>query len=296
MSLTLKDLSYGKPTWCPGCGHYAVLNAIQRAIIDLGLKKEETACVTGIGCSSKLSEYLDTYGYHTIHGRSIPSATGVKLANPNLNVIAAGGDGDGLGIGGGHFIHAIRRNVDITYILMNNQIYSLTKGQTSPTSDRGFITKTSPDGAEETPINPLLLALAAGASFVASGFSADVAGLSKMIAAGIKHKGFSFINVLSPCVTFNKLNTYNFYKEHTYNIEESESETDSGLKYDPKSYEFAVNTAMNYFAQKPLGILFNIEVPVFKETWLSEHPVPPANQSITDTSQYRKLMKQYCRE
>lgn len=296
MTITTKELSYGKPTWCPGCGHFAVLNALQRAIIELGLKKENIACVTGIGCSSKLSEYLDTYGYHTIHGRSIPSAAGVKLANPGLEVIAAGGDGDGFAIGCGHFVHAVRRNIDITYILMNNQVYSLTKGQTSPTSDRGFVTKTSPDGAEETPINPLLLALAAGASFVASGFSSDVAGLSKIIAAGIRHKGFSFINVMSPCVTFNKLNTYDWYKRNTYNIEESESELDSGIKYNPKSYEFAMEVAMNFFIRKPVGILFDVEVPVFKETWLSQYPVAPANQQINDISQYHKLMKQYCRE
>ena len=164
--LTTNELTYGKPTWCPGCGHYAVLNDIQRAVIELGLKKEETVCVSGIGFSSKLPEYLDVYGFHTMHGRSLPHAQGVKLANPELTVINVGGDGDGFAIGCGHFVHAARRNVDITYILMNNQIYSLTKGQTSPTSDRGFITKTSPEGAEEAPVNTLLMALIAGATFV----------------------------------------------------------------------------------------------------------------------------------
>lgn len=286
---TTKDLSCGKPTWCPGCGHFAVLNAVQRATIELGLKKEEVVCVTGIGCSSKLSEYLDTYGFHTIHGRSLPIATGVKLANPQLTVIDAGGDGDGFAIGCGHFVHAARRNVDITYVLMNNQIYSLTKGQTSPTSDRGFITKTSPEGAEETPINVLFMALTAGATFVASGFSSDVAGLGKIIARGIKHKGFSFINVISPCVTFNKLNTYDWYKRHVYNIEEEPG-------YDPLSYDFALKTAMEYFERKPLGVLFECETPVFREVIMSRNPVPPARQDISDAKKYSALMEQYLRK
>jgi len=287
--LTTKDLSCGKPTWCPGCGDFAVLNAVQRAIIELGLKKEEVACVTGIGCSSKLSEYLDTYGFHTIHGRSLPIATGVKLANPQLTVIDAGGDGDGFAIGCGHFVHAARRNVDITYILMNNQIYSLTKGQASPTSDRGFITKTSPEGVEETPINVLFMALTAGATFVASGFSSDVVGLGKIIARGIKHKGFSFINVISPCVTFNKLNTYDWYKRCVYNVEDEPG-------YDPLSYDFALKTALEYFERKPIGVLFECETQVFREVIMSRNPIPPARQDISDAKKYSALMEQYLRK
>lgn len=286
MTLTTKDLSMGKPTWCPGCGHFAALNAIQRAIIDLGLSREETACVTGIGCSSKLSEYLDTYGFHTIHGRSLPIAQGVKLANPKLTVIAAGGDGDGFAIGCGHFVHAARRNIDITYVLMNNQIYSLTKGQTSPTSDRGFVTKTSPDGAEETPINVVQMALTAGATFVATGFSSDVAGLSQMIAAGIRHKGFSFINVISPCVTFNKLNTYESYKRQSEKVEAIEG-------YDPQSWEAAMAIASNYFVTKPLGILFKCETQTFREVHMSKTPVPPALQDISDTARHAGLFDAY---
>lgn len=286
MTMTIKDLSCGKPTWCPGCGHFAVLNALQRAIIDMDLTREEVACVTGIGCSSKLSEYIDVYGFHTIHGRSLPIAQGVKLANPKLTVIAAGGDGDGTAIGCGHFVHAARRNIDITYIMMNNQVYSLTKGQTSPTSDRGFVTKTSPDGAEEAPINVMHLALTAGATFVATGFSSDVMGLSRIIAAGIAHKGFSFINVISPCVTFNKLNTYEQYKNQVYNVEELPG-------YDPLSYEKAINIALEYFVRKPLGIIYKMETSTFRDAFISAHPIPPARQDISNFENIVGMSRQY---
>ncbi|OGM04198.1 MAG: hypothetical protein A2008_10370 [Candidatus Wallbacteria bacterium GWC2_49_35] len=286
--LTTNELTYGKSTWCPGCGHYAVLNAIQRAVIELGLKKEETVCVSGIGCSSKLPEYLDVYGFHTMHGRSLPHAQGVKLANPELTVINVGGDGDGFAIGCGHFVHAARRNVDITYILMNNQIYSLTKGQTSPTSDRGFITKTSPEGAEEAPVNTLLMALTAGATFVGCGFSSEVTGLGSLIASAVKHKGFSFINVMSPCVTFNKLNTYDSYKKQSYKFEETTG-------YDPQSYEKAIEAALGYFERKPLGLLFKTETSVFKEVHMSEHPIAPAMQDISDPKKHSNLMERYLR-
>ena len=286
--LTINELTHSKPTWCPGCGHFAVLNAISRAVIECGLKKEETVCVSGIGCSSKLPEYLDTYGFHTIHGRSLPHAQGVKLANPALTVIDIGGDGDGFAIGCGHFIHAARRNVDITYILMNNQIYSLTKGQTSPTSDRGFITNTSPEGAEEAPVNVLLMALTAGATFVGCGFSSDVTGLGSLIAAAIKHKGFSFINVISPCVTFNKLNTYDSYKKQCYKLSDISD-------YDPQSYEKAIEAALGYFEKKPLGLLFQTETSVFKETHMSLHPISPAMQDISTPKKHRHLMQKYLR-
>lgn len=284
----INDFAHSKPTWCPGCGHFAVLNALSRAIIECGLKKEETVCVSGIGCSSKLPEYLDTYGLHTIHGRSLPHAQGVKLANPALTVISVGGDGDGFAIGCGHFIHAARRNVDITYILMNNQVYSLTKGQTSPTSDRGFITKTSPEGVQEAPVNVLLTALTAGATFVGCGFSSDVAGLGSLIAAGIKHRGFSFINVISPCVTFNKLNTYDSYKKQSYKLSDIAG-------YDPHSYEKAIETAAGYFEKKPLGLLFKTETSVFKETHISEHPIAPAMQDIFNPQKHSHLMQKYLR-
>ena len=208
----LADFKAEKPTWCPGCGDFGVLNALQRAAVGLGLDPEDMVVVSGIGCSGKLSAYFGSYGLHTIHGRSLPTAQGVKLANRELTVLAAGGDGDGFGIGMGHFIHAMRRNVDITYLVMDNHIYGLTTGQTSPTSDTGMVTKTAPRGAIEQPVHPVSLALVTGCGFVAQGFSGDIGQLADIIGRAITHRGFSFVNIFSPCVTYNKQNTYEYYK------------------------------------------------------------------------------------
>ena len=207
-----------KPTWCPGCGDYAVQGALQKAAVELGLEPNELAIVCGIGCSGRFSGYIYAYGMHTTHGRALPFAQGLKLANPKLNVIACGGDGDGMAIGLGHTFHAIRRNVNITYVLMDNHVYGLTKGQTSPRSDLGFKTKTTPRGNIETPVDTLEMAMAAGATFVAQGFSLQMQELTDLIVAAVKHPGFSLVNVFSPCVTFNKVNTYDWFKEKLVDI------------------------------------------------------------------------------
>ena len=209
-----------KQNWCPGCGDFSVQAAIQRALGNLGRAPHEVVIVSGIGCSSRLPGYINAYGFHSIHGRSLPLAQGVKLANPALTVLACGGDGDGFAIGMGHTIHAMRRNLDITYIVMDNHVYGLTKGQVSPRSDRGFVTKTSPDGSAETPVSALELALSAGAGFVAQGFSKELNELASLIEAGIRHVGFSFINVFSPCVTFNKVNTYDWYSQRLQKVDD----------------------------------------------------------------------------
>lgn len=213
-SLTLKDYKGDAPTWCPGCGHYSVMAGLQKALLNLGIAPHEAVIVTGIGCSSKVSEYTRTYGFHTIHGRSLPVAQGVKMARPELTVIAAGGDGDGYGIGVGHFIHAVRRNMNITYIVMDNNIYGLTKGQTSPRSAHDFITKTTVKGNKEYPVDALSTAIANGGTFVAQAFSGDIKGMTEIIEKAIQHQGFSLVNIFSPCVTYNKVNTYDFYKGH----------------------------------------------------------------------------------
>ena len=207
-----------KPNWCPGCGDYAVQAALQQAAVKLGLEPHQLAIVCGIGCSGRLSGYVYTYGMHTTHGRALPFAQGLKLANPKLTVVACGGDGDGMAIGLGHTYHAIRRNVNLTYILMDNHVYGLTKGQTSPRSDWGFKTKTTPEGNIETPVATLEMALSAGASFVAQGFSTELQQLVDLIVAAVKHPGFSLVNVFSPCVTFNKVNTYDWFKERLLDI------------------------------------------------------------------------------
>ncbi len=191
-----------KPIWCPGCGDFGVLQAIYRALAAIGRPPHEIAFISGIGCSSRIPGYTTAYGFNTVHGRALPIAQGIKLANPDLLVLGAGGDGDGFSIGGGHVAHAIRRNVDITYIVMDNQIYGLTKGQLSPTSTRGRVTVTSSFGSLEAPVNPLMYVLGYGCEFVAQGTPADMAGLAKVIEEGIRYPGFAFINVQSPCVTY----------------------------------------------------------------------------------------------
>src|SRR5580765_6163736 len=191
-----------KPIWCPGCGDFGVLQAIYRALTGVGRPPHEVAFISGIGCSSRIPGYTTAYGFNTVHGRALPIAQGIKLARPDLLVLAAGGDGDGFSIGGGHVPHAIRRNADITYIVMDNQIYGLTKGQLSPTSQKGRKTVTSSYGSLESAVNPLLYVLAYGAPFVAQGTPADMAGLAAVIEEAIRYPGFSFVNVQSPCVTF----------------------------------------------------------------------------------------------
>ncbi len=191
-----------KPVWCPGCGDFGVLAAFTQAFSALGLRKENIVIVTGIGCSSRIAGYLNVYGFNSIHGRTLPIATGVKIANPHLTVIAAGGDGDAYSIGIGHIPHAARRNIDITYLVMDNEIYGLTKGQQSPTSPLGIYSSSTPLGTYERPLNTLEMLLSFNATFVAQAFSGDTKHLVELIIKAIKHKGFSFINCISPCPTY----------------------------------------------------------------------------------------------
>ncbi len=228
-----------KPNWCPGCGDFSIQAAIQRAAANVGLEPEQLAVISGIGCSGRISGYINAYGLHGIHGRALPIAQGVKLANRELTVIASGGDGDGFAIGMGHTVHAIRRNVNMTYIVMDNQIYGLTKGQTSPRSAEGFKTKSTPEGSIESVLSPLEIALSAGATFVAQSFSSDLKQLTALIEAGIKHEGFSLINVFSPCVTFNKVNTYDWFKENIVNLD-----GEAGEGYDPSNRLAAMTKIM----------------------------------------------------
>src|SRR5713226_7783307 len=210
--LTVKDLK-GKvdPDWCPGCGDFGVLSALKQAIAELGLRPHEVMTISGIGCSSNLPGYINTYGMHTLHGRALAVATGAALANHEMKVVVTGGDGDGFGIGGNHFLHTMRRNVDLTYIVMDNQIYGLTTGQTSPTSVKGMKTKSTPYGNVENPINPVPLAMVGGAINVARGFSGKQKHLVELLKGAIQHKGFSLVDVFSPCVTYNKDNTYQWF-------------------------------------------------------------------------------------
>ena len=195
-------LSAIKPIWCAGCGDFYVLAALADSLVEQGLQTHDVAVVSGIGCSSRIPGYMSTYGFNSIHGRAVPIATGLKLARPDITVVCAAGDGDAFSIGGGHLIHGVRRDVDLTYIVMDNGIYGLTKGQASPTTPRGAITKTSEGGAGELPVNPLELMLTYGAGFVAQAYAADQRGMQKLFTQAMAYPGFSYVNVISPCPTF----------------------------------------------------------------------------------------------
>ena len=247
--LTIKDMK-GKvdPDWCPGCGDFGVLNALKQAIAELGLYPHEVMTISGIGCSSNLPGYINTYGMHTLHGRSLAVATGAALANHEMKVVVTGGDGDGYGIGGNHFVHSARRNIDLTYLVMDNQIYGLTTGQTSPTSLKGMKTKSAPQGSVENPITPIPMAIAAGATYVARGYSGQIKHLVELIKGGIMHKGFSLIDIFSPCVTFNHDNTHDFFKQKTVKLEE--------LGHDPTDFHAAMDRGYEWGEEIPIGLFW----------------------------------------
>jgi 2-oxoglutarate/2-oxoacid ferredoxin oxidoreductase subunit beta len=248
--LTIADMK-GKvdPDWCPGCGDFGVLAALQKALVELQIPAHNVVTISGIGCSSNLPGYINTYGMHTLHGRALAVATGLKLANHGLTVIVTGGDGDGFGIGGNHFMHTMRRNVDLLYIVMDNQIYGLTTGQTSPTSRVGMKTKSMPFGNIEAPINPISLALAAGATFVARGFSGEQKHLTELMKRGIEHKGFSFLDVFSPCVTYNHDNTYQWFRPRVKKLEDDPV-------YDAGDWTAAMEKSLLWGEEIPIGKFF----------------------------------------
>ncbi len=250
--LTAKDFKGNvEPDWCPGCGDFGVLNSLQRACAELGLKPHEILTVSGIGCSSNFPGYINAFGMHTLHGRSLAVATGAQMANHELTVIATGGDGDGYGIGGNHFTHTARRNVNITYIVMNNQIYGLTTGQVSPTSSVGMKTKSTPFGSVEFPLNPLTSAIMNGATFVARGFSGDIRQLTSLMSQAIQHKGFALLDVFSPCVTFNLDNDHPFFKQRVKKLEDD--------AHDPSDWKAACEKAMEWGDTIYTGLFFKVE-------------------------------------
>ena len=261
-----------KSTWCPGCGDFAVLRGLQTALTVLKINPKDVLVVSGIGCSSNLPGFLKSYAFHGLHGRPVPVASGAKLANHELNVIVTSGDGDGYGIGLGHFIHAMRRNVDITYIVMNNQVYGLTTGQASPTAEKSMITKSSPTGVIEIPINPISLALVSGATYVARGFSGDADYLAKMIEQGIKHKGFSLVDVLSPCVTYNKQNTYQWFRERVSRLEDDNHNT--------QNLEQAMRRSQEWDANIPTGVFYESKRATYEDEDPSLQNGPLVKQPI----------------
>ena len=223
--------SDAQPTWCPGCGDFGTMNGMMKALAESGASPDETFVVAGIGCSGKIGTYMRSYAIHGVHGRALPVGAGVKLANPDIEVMVAGGDGDGYSIGAGHFIHAVRRNIDMTYVVMDNRIYGLTKGQASPTSREDFETSTTPEGPQQPPVNPLALAFAASGTFIAQSFSTDAQRHAEIVKQAVEHDGFGFVNVFSPCVTFNDVDTYDYFRDTIVDLDDTD--------HDPTNYEDA---------------------------------------------------------
>ncbi len=247
--LTAKDYRTSVPNvWCPGCGDFGVLNGIQQAVAMLGIPPHELMLVSGIGCSGRIAGYVNAYGFNAIHGRALPLAAGAKFARPELTVLAAGGDGDGYSIGVGHFVHTLRRNPDLTYIVMDNSVYGLTKGQVSPTTPTGDVTKSTPGGNPERPLNPLALALELGVTFLAQGFSGNTKHLRDLIVAGVRHKGFALINVKSPCVTFRGNQEYNVVRKNGTYLQPAEG-------YDSGNFTGAAEV-VQWKEKIPLGIIY----------------------------------------
>lgn len=249
------DTSY-KPTWCPGCGNFGIFIALKQALVELNLKPENVLLVAGIGCSGNGVNFLQSYGWHSLHGRALPTAVGAKLANQDLTVIVMAGDGDGYGEGMSHFIHSLRGNADITYITHDNKLYSLTTGQAAPTTDKGTKTKSTPDGLIEVPANPISLALSAGGSFIARGFSGNAEHLKELLKKAIVHHGFSLVDVFQPCVTFNHINTFKYYFDRLYNLDEKAG-------YSSGNKELAFKESLVWGDKIPYGLFYQDSRPTY---------------------------------
>ncbi|MBF0101151.1 MAG: 2-oxoacid ferredoxin oxidoreductase [Desulfobacterales bacterium] len=267
--------------WCPGCGNFGILQAMKHALSSLTIPPEKVLIVSGIGQAGKTPHFIRCNMFHGLHGRALPVATGAKVANHDLTVLVSSGDGDCYGEGGNHFIHAIRRNPNITLLVHNNQVYGLTKGQASPTSSIGMITKLQPHGVHQTPFNPILVALSLGATFVARGFSGKIQQLSQLIQQGIQHRGFSIIDICQPCVSFNSINTYPWYQKRIYELDEA-THNRSDLKH-------AMELATEWEERIPLGIIYQSQRPAFEDTIDALKTLPLVKQE-TQVDQLRTIM------
>ena len=280
---SIQDFTGYQPTWCPGCGNWAIGVAIKQALVELGYLPDNVVVVFGIGCSGNMNDFLNVYGLHSLHGRAIPNAIGVKLANHNLPVIAVVGDGDCYGEGGNHLIHAARGNHDITVLVHDNRVYGLTTGQVAPTAQKGFKSKSTPQGIIELPFNPLSLTLLAGATFVSQAFAGDAVFLKELIKQAILHKGFSLLNIIQPCVTFNKINTYQYYQSRIYKL---------GNNHPKENFEEALKKANELYEEKfPIGVIYETKRPTF-----NEH-LPQLSQEILikrkKFNNYQDLIKEF---
>jgi 2-oxoglutarate ferredoxin oxidoreductase subunit beta len=268
--------------WCPGCGNFGILQAVKKALVELDLEPYRVLFVSGIGQAPKLPHYTKGNVFNGLHGRTLPAATGAKIANHELVVIGIDGDGGAYGEGVQHLLATARRNVNITYLVHNNQVYGLTKGQASPTSDPGFITKTTPLGAGQ-PLNPLMLALASDISFLARGFAGEIDHLSGLIKVGITHRGFALIDILQPCVSFNHVNTFAWYKQRVYKLDDN---------YDPSSKAAALLKAQEWGDRIPIGIIYKQERPVYEDTLPQLKDLPLVKQPI-EPVKIEKLLDEF---
>jgi len=289
--MALKISDYRTPLfadWCPGCGDFGIHTSIQMALAELQLEPQTVVVVSGIGCSGKTPHFTYANGVHTLHGRTLPFATGIKLANPDLEVIAAGGDGDGLGIGAGHFVNAGRRNLDMTYIIHDNAVYGLTKGQASPTLRLGMQTKSLPKPNINSALNPIALALAAGYTFIARSYAYDVRHMKNILVQAIEHKGMAFVNVQQPCPTYNNINTKDWYSGRVYKLEETGWDpVVKNLDEELDKTVAAIRKSREWGDKIPIGVFYKNElVPTYEERISKRIPFytkkPPAKQQIRD--------------
>ena len=290
-TLTLDSfLSPEYSTWCPGCGDFPILRCLKEALVAQEIRPHQVMIVSGIGCGSKVPYYIRTNGYNSLHGRALPIAQAIKLVNHNMHVIAVTGDGDGLGIGGNHLLHAMRRNPNMTHIVENNQVYGLTKGQTSPTSDKGYVTSTSPDGSIENPVNAVLMGVSGGATFVARTSSGDPKHMTSIIIRAMKHRGYALIDVLQPCVTFNKVNTYQWYKQKVYNVE-------TAPDYKPNDKLWAFKTSLEWDEKIPIGVIYeDTTQPTYEDQVAALKEKPLINQDFNEivVAAQEKLLASFC--
>lgn len=280
---TLEDYKGQTPAWCPGCGNFGILKTFKDAMVDLGIEPHQFTIVSGIGQASKFPHYLKCNTFNGLHGRTLPVATGIRLSNHEMLVIAVAGDGDCYGEGGNHLIHAMRRNINVKLFVHDNQIYGLTKGQASPTSLEGMITKNQPFGVFSEQLNPLALAVAIDCGFAARGFTGNMGHLKELMKAAILHKGFSLLDILQPCVTFNKINTYEWYKQRVYHLEP---------EYNPEDRIGAFKKSLEWGDRIPLGIIYKNKRPILEERIPVIKDNPLLRQSF-DISSLETALKEF---
>jgi 2-oxoglutarate ferredoxin oxidoreductase subunit beta len=280
---TSEDYKGETPAWCPGCGNYAILKTFKDAVVELGLEPHQFTMVSGIGQAAKFPHYVRCNTFNGLHGRALPVATGIRLANHEMPVIISTGDGDCYGEGGNHFVHGVRRNINIKLFVHDNQIYGLTKGQPSPTSMEGMVTKNQPFGVFSEQLNPMVLAIAMDCSFVARGFAGDGAQLKELMRVAITHKGFALLDILQPCVTFNKINTYEWYRQRVYHIEP---------EYNPEDRVDAFRRALEWGDRIPTGIIYKNNRPVLEERIPVLQDTPLVRQSF-DRSKLQATLKEF---